>query len=105
MIVVTTDNVAGRPTAETLGLVRGNSVRARHLGRDITAALRNIVGGAIPEYAELRSQSREQATQRMIAQAEALGADAIVSLRYATSMIAAGASEILAYGTAVKLGD
>lgn len=84
MIVVTTDNVAGRPTAETLGLVRVNSVRARHLGRDITAALRNIVGGENPGYAELQSQSREQATQRMIA---------------------AGMSEILAYGTGVKLGE
>ena len=105
MILLTTDTNPGKPVVEALGLVRGNAVRARHLGRDITATLRNIVGGEIPEYAQLQSQAREQATQRMIAQAEALGADAILSVRYTTSMIAAGASEILAYGTAVKLGE
>ena len=103
MILLTTDSIPGRPIAEVLGLVRGNSVRARHIGRDIVAALRNIVGGEITEYMQLQSQSKERATQRMISEAEALGSDAIVNVRYATSMIATGTSEILAYGMAVKL--
>lgn len=103
MIIATTETVPGRQITEVLGIVRGNSVRARHLGRDITAALKNIVGGEIREYAELQSETREQATQRMIMHAEQQGADAILGVRYTTSMIASGASEILAYGTAVKL--
>jgi uncharacterized protein YbjQ (UPF0145 family) len=103
VILATSETVPGRETVEILGLVMGNSVRARHIGRDITAALKNIVGGEIREYSVLQAQSREQATQRMVERAEQLGADAIIGIRYATSMIAAGASEILAYGTAVKL--
>ena len=103
MILATTETVPGREITEILGLVMGNSVRARHIGRDITAAFKNIVGGEIREYGVLQAESREQATQRMVERAENLGADAIIGLRYATSMIAAGASEILAYGTAVKL--
>jgi uncharacterized protein YbjQ (UPF0145 family) len=104
VILSTTYDVAGRQVTETLGLVQGNAVRARHIGRDITAALKNIVGGEVREYAELQAQSREQAAQRMVERAEAMGADAIVGVRFATSMIASGMSEMLAFGTAVKLG-
>jgi uncharacterized protein YbjQ (UPF0145 family) len=104
LIISTTNVVPGREITEILDVVRGNSVRARHLGRDIVAQLRNLVGGEIREYAELQMHTREQATQRMIQDAERRGADAIVGVKYTTSMISAGASEILAYGTAVKLG-
>jgi len=83
--------------------VRGNTVRARHLGRDILAGLRNVVGGEITEYTEMLSKAREEAVQRMISQAEELGADAVVGVRFATSQTMAGAAEILVYGTAVKL--
>ena len=103
MIESTTQDIPGREITEILGIVRGNSVRARHVGRDIVAGLRNIVGGEIPEYAELQAQTREMAARRMIQQAESMGADAVVTVRYTTSMITSGASEILAYGTAVKL--
>ena len=103
MIESTTQDVPGREVTEILGIVRGNSVRARHVGRDIMAGLRNIVGGEIPEYAELQAQTREMASRRMLQQAESMGADAVVTVRYTTSMITSGASEILAYGTAVKL--
>ncbi|HIF73383.1 MAG TPA: heavy metal-binding domain-containing protein [Dehalococcoidia bacterium] len=103
MIVTTTRDVPGREITEIVGLARGNSVRARHAGRDIMAALRNLVGGEITEYATLQAETREIATRRMVAQAETQGADAVVTVRYTTSMIASGASEILAYGTAVKL--
>ena len=104
LIVTTTQDVPGREITEILGLARGNSVRARHAGRDIMTTLRNLVGGEISEYAKLQAETREMATRRMIELAESMGADAVVSVRYTTSMIAAGASEILAYGTAVKLG-
>ena len=103
MIVTTTPDVPARKIAEILGLVRGNSVRARHAGRDIVAALRNIVGGEIKEYAKLQVETREMATRRMVKQAEQQGADAVVNVRYESSMITTGASEILAYGTSVKL--
>ena len=103
VIVTTTQDVPGRAITEIAGLARGNSVRARHAGRDIMAAMRNLVGGEITEYAHLQAETREMATRRMIEQAETMGADAVVSVRYTTSMIASGASEILAYGTAVKL--
>ena len=103
MIVTTTPDVPARKIAEILGLVRGNSVRARHAGRDIVAALRNIVGGEIKEYAKLQAETREMATRRMVKQAEQQGADAVVNVRYESSMITTGASEILAYGTSVKL--
>jgi uncharacterized protein YbjQ (UPF0145 family) len=104
VIVTTTQDVPGREITEIAGLARGNSVRARHAGRDIMAAMRNLVGGEITEYATLQAETREMATRRMVEQAETMGADAVVSVRYTTSMIASGASEILAYGTAVKLG-
>ena len=103
MIVTTTQDIPSREITEILGLARGNSVRARHAGRDIMAGLRNLVGGEISEYAKLQAETREMATRRMIEFADSMGADAVVSVRYTTSMIASGASEILAYGTAVKL--
>ena len=103
MIISTIETIAGRQVTEVLGIVRGNSVRARHVGRDIVAGIKNLVGGEISEYAELQAQTREQATRRMITDAERQGADAVVGVRYTTSMIAQGASEILSYGTAVKL--
>ena len=103
MIVVTTDFVPGRTVSKTLGLVRGNTIRARHIGRDIMAGLRNIVGGEIRDYTKMMAESREQAIDRMMEEAESLGADAIVNVRFATSMIIQSASEILVYGTAVKL--
>ena len=103
MIISTTETIPAREVAEVLGIVRGNSVRARHVGRDIVAGLKNLVGGEISEYAELQAETREQANRRMTLDAERLGADAVLCVRYTTSMIAQGASEILAYGTAVKL--
>ncbi|MBI2873027.1 MAG: YbjQ family protein [Chloroflexi bacterium] len=105
MIIVTTDEIPGRRVTKVLGLVRGNSVRARHIGRDIVAALRNIVGGEVKEYAELMAQSREESVQRMVQRAEALGANAIVGTRFATSAIMSGAAEMLAYGTAVVVEE
>lgn len=103
MIVVTTPSVPGRETAELLGLVRGSTVRAKHLGSDIVASLRNLVGGEVREYAQLLAGAREQALDRMVAEAAALGADAVVGMRFETSQIAQNASEVLAYGTAIRL--
>ncbi len=103
MIIVTTDTIEGRQIAEIYGLVRGSTVRARFIGRDIIAGLRNIVGGEITEYSNLLSLARDEALARMTGEAEALGADAIVCARFVTSGVMGGASEILAYGTAVKL--
>ena len=101
MILVTTDFVPGKTIKKNLGLVRGNTIRARHLGRDISAFLRNIVGGEIRDYTKMMAESREQALDRMIEEAESLGANAIINVRFTTSMIMQSASEILAYGTAV----
>lgn len=103
MIVTTTETIPGREISEILGISRGSTVRARHLGKDIFAGLKNIVGGEIHEYTELQAQAREQALQRLIRDGEKAGADAIVNIRMHTSMIMQGASEILVYGTAVKL--
>ena len=100
-MLVTTDEIPGKTVIKTLGLVRGNTIRARHIGRDIAAALRNIVGGEITDYTKMMAESREQALDRMAEEAEALGANAIVGIRITTSMIMQSASEILAYGTAV----
>jgi uncharacterized protein YbjQ (UPF0145 family) len=105
VIVVTTETVAGRRIRRTLGLVRGNTIRARHLGRDIVAALRNIVGGEIAEYTKLLAESREQALDRMVSEAQSLGANAVVSVRFSTSMVMTGAAELLATGTAVVVDD
>jgi uncharacterized protein YbjQ (UPF0145 family) len=101
MIIVTAQDVPGKTVKKTLGLVRGNTIRARHLGRDIAAGLRNIVGGEITDYTKMMAESREQAIDRMIEEAESLGANAIICARFTTSMIMQSASEILAYGTAV----
>ncbi|WP_138423008.1 YbjQ family protein [Maritimibacter alexandrii] len=101
MIVLTTDTFPGREV-EPLGMVRGSTVRAKHIGSDIVAGLRNLVGGEVKEYAALLAGAREQAMDRMIAEARGLGADAIIAARLETSTIAQAASEILAYGTAVK---
>jgi len=103
MIVVTTETIHGRDILETLGLVRGNTIRARHVGRDIIAGLKTIVGGEIHEYAKLMGEAREQAIDRMVEEAKLLGADAVVNVRFSTSVIIGGAAEMLAYGTAVKL--
>ena len=105
MILATTDLVSGRTIVETLGLVRGNSVRAAHIGDDVMATLKNLVGGELREYTKLLAESREQALDRMIAEARARGANAIVGLRFASSDISDDAAEILVYGTAVKLAD
>ena len=105
MIVSTTHTVAGKRVVRTLGLVRGNTIRARHLGRDITAVLRNIVGGEISEYTKMMGEAREQALDRMVEEARGLGANAVVGTRFMTSMLMAGAAELLAYGTAVVLED
>lgn len=105
MIVVTTETVPGKRIVNTLGLVRGNTVRARHIGKDILATLRNIVGGEVHEYAKLISESREQALDRMVAEAESLGANAVVTTRFTTSMMMGGAAELLAVGTAVMVED
>lgn len=103
MIVVTSDEVPGRAIVEVIGIVRGNTVRGAHAGRDFSAWLKNVVGGEIEEYTKLMAESREQALDRMIAEAQSRGANAIVCLRFATSEISSGCAEFLAYGTAVKL--
>jgi len=101
MIVVTTETISGYRIVRTLGIVRGNTIRARHVGRDIKAAFRHLIGGEITDYTKLMGESREQALDRMVAQAEQLGANAVVTARFATSMLMGGAAEILTYGTAV----
>lgn len=103
MIVTTTEKVEGWHVARTLGLVKGNTIRAKHLGKDIIAGLRNIVGGEIKEYTEMLNDSRQQAVERMEEDAKSLGADAVVCVRFTTSTVIGGAAELLAYGTAVKL--
>ncbi len=103
MIVVTTDDVEGQRVTRTLGLVRGNTIRTKHLGKDIVAMLRYLVGGEVREYTKMLAQAREQALDRMVEEAQALGADAVVCTRFQTSKIMSGASEILCYGTAVTL--
>lgn len=103
MILTTQDELAEHRITETLGLVRGNTIRARHLGKDILAGLRNLVGGEIGEYTKMLAESREQSLDRMVAQASRLGADAVVCVRFVTSPVMQGAAELLAYGTAVKI--
>lgn len=104
MIVTTTEHIAGRQIAQTLGVVRGNVIRAKHVGVDLVAGLRNLVGGEVIEYTKMISEAREQAYDRMIRHAEKIGADAIIGMRFMTSTVAPGAAEMLAFGTAVKLG-
>ncbi|MFH1306130.1 MAG: YbjQ family protein [Candidatus Micrarchaeota archaeon] len=103
MIITTTDFVAGKKVKEVMGIVRGNTIRARHVGHDILAGLQQIIGGELQSYTKMLTDTRNQATERMVAEAEKLGADAVINVRYASSDIMPGAAEILAYGTAVKL--
>ncbi len=103
MLFVTTESISGKEIIENLGTVRGSTVRARNIGRDIFAGLKNLVGGEISEYTKLLAQAREQAIQRMVQDAQRMGADAIVNVRFNTSQVMQGAAEMLAYGTAVKL--
>lgn len=103
MIIVTSENIANHKIVKTLGLVRGNTVRARHLGKDIMAGLRTIVGGEIHEYAKLMAESREQTLDRMAAEAAELGANAVIATRFTTSVILNGTAELLATGTAVVI--
>jgi uncharacterized protein YbjQ (UPF0145 family) len=103
MLITTLDHIPGKEIAESLEIARGSTVRARNLGRDIFAGLKNIVGGEISEYTRLMADAREQAIDRMVADAEGLGADAVINVRFTTAMVMQGCSEILAYGTAVRL--
>ena len=105
MILVTTPEVAGSSISDVLGLVRGSSIRTRHLGRDVMAVFRNIAGGEVPEYTKMLAEAREQAIDRMVEEAQVLNADAIVGVRFQTSMVMKGAAEMLCYGTAVRLID
>jgi uncharacterized protein YbjQ (UPF0145 family) len=103
LIITSTDSVPNKNVKEILGVVRGNTVRAKHLGRDIMAGLKGIVGGEVKAYTELMTEAREEAFNRMVAEAEKLGADGILSVRFVTSMVASTMSELLVFGTAVKL--
>ncbi len=103
MLVTTQDRFEDREISETLGPVKGNTIRARHIGKDILAGLRNMVGGEVTEYTKMLAESREQAYDRMIENAKKMGADGIVCMRFTTSSVMQGAAELLAYGTAVKL--
>ena len=103
LILTNVENVPGRQIVEHYGLVQGSTIRAKHVGRDIMAGLKNIVGGELKGYTELLQESREEATSRMIEQARSMGANAIVNVRFATSSVAQGAAELFAYGTAVKV--
>ncbi len=103
MIIVNTDFVQGKKIVETMGIVRGNTIRAKHLGKDIVAGLRQLVGGELKEYTEMLTEARKESMQRMVEEAKALGADGIINVRYTTSQVMASAAEILVYGTAVKL--
>ena len=105
MITSTTETITGKKIVRTLGLVRGNTIRARHIGRDILAVLQNIVGGEIHDYTKLLAESREQALDRMTAEAQRLGANAVIGVRFSTSMLMTSAAELLAYGTAVVIED
>lgn len=101
MIMVSCDEIPGKRIIKTLGLVRGNTIRARHIGRDIMAVLRSVVGGEITDYTKMIAEAREQALDRMVAEAEKLGANGIVAVRFGTAEMMTSAAEILAYGTAV----
>jgi uncharacterized protein YbjQ (UPF0145 family) len=105
MIVSTTGHIAGKRVIRTLGLARGNSIRARHIGKDILAGLKGVVGGEISEYTKMIAESREQALDRLIEDAESKGANAVIGLRFTTASMMQGAAELLAYGTAVIVED
>jgi uncharacterized protein YbjQ (UPF0145 family) len=104
MIVVNTETVPGFEVREVLGLVQGNTIRAKHVGRDIAAGFKNLVGGELRGYTELMTEARREALERMLGQAQQLGADAVINVRFSTSAVAGGAAELYAYGTAVRLG-
>ncbi|MBS7527288.1 YbjQ family protein [Fusibacter paucivorans] len=101
MLLVTTPDVPGKKIVETLGIAKGCTIRAKHIGKDITSIFRQLVGGEMKEYSEMLQEARQIATKNMVAEAEALGANAIVNIRYASSSVMQGAAEVLAYGTAV----
>ena len=103
MIITTSETIEGKNISKTIGLVKGSTIRARHLGRDIMAGLRGIVGGEITEYTKMMAEAREEAIQRMVEDAEKKGANAVISMRFSTSMIMQNAAEVLAYGTGVVL--
>lgn len=103
MLIATTETLTDHTIVANLGIVRGNVIRAKHIGTDIIAGLRNLVGGEVSEYTKLMAEAREQATDRMIREAEGMNADAIIGVRFATSMVMSGAAEILVYGTAVQI--
>jgi uncharacterized protein YbjQ (UPF0145 family) len=105
MIITTSEHIAGKKIVKVIGLVKGNTVRARHFGRDIAAGLRGIIGGEVHEYTKLIAESREQSIDRMIQDAKSQGANAIIMMRFGTSEMMKGASELLAYGTAVVVED
>ena len=105
MIVTTCDDIPGKRIVRVVGLVRGNTVRARHMGRDIMAVLRGMIGGEVVDYTKMLAESREQALDRMVGEAQELSANAIVTLRFSTSSIMSGAAELLAFGTAVVIED
>ena len=105
MIVVTTDFIPGKKIVRVVGLVRGNTIRARHVGRDIIASLRNLIGGEVTEYTKMLAETREQSLDRMVEEAVKAGANAVISVRFSTSYIMQGAAELLAYGTAVIMED
>jgi uncharacterized protein YbjQ (UPF0145 family) len=105
MLIVTTDEIPGKRIVKVFGLVRGNTIRGRHIGRDIMASLRNIAGGEIVEYTKMIAESREQAIDRMTSEAETVGANAVVALRFTTASMMENAAELLAYGTAVQVED
>jgi len=105
MLVVTSPDIPGRTIIKTFGIVRGSSIRARHIGKDIIAGLRNIVGGEIHEYGKLLAESREQALDRMTKNAEEIGGNAVISMQFTTSVLMGGAAEMMAYGTAVVIKE
>lgn len=105
MIAATTETIPGKRIVKVLGLARGNTIRARHIGRDLVAGLRGIVGGEIVEYTKMVAESREQALDRMVEEAESMGANALVGVRFTTASMMQGAAELLAYGTAVIIED
>lgn len=105
MLVVSSGTIAGKEIVETLGMARGNTVRAKNVGKDFIASLRTLVGGEIHEYTEMLTEARNMAWRRMVEQAEGMGADAVVDVRFVTSQVMTGAAELMVYGTAVKLRD
>lgn len=102
MIIVNTNEIAGKKVSETLGLVKGSTIRAKHIGKDIAASFRHLIGGEMKEYNEMLTEARQIATSKMVEEANKLEADAIINVRFSTSAVMQGAAEILAYGTAVK---